>query len=164
MRKVLKSEIVKEKCNAAALGMFNSAVDSVMNETETVKNNSNFNEDFYKSDRSYTREIAEQKMKEAGINLNDVQFVNVSYSNGASFYYQNKKTGEKIRVSNHSKTGMSAGEYRNISLLNIYQHKGPKPFALRDMVNNGEISFKEYKKKVKEYGYTMLVKKDPLKN
>ena len=66
---------------------------------------SNFNSNFYTSNTSYTREMAEARMIEKG--YSNFSFLGSSFSNGASFYFE-LQDGRKVRVSDHKLTGNRA--------------------------------------------------------
>ena len=78
--------------------------------------NSNFNADFYRPNRSYTREDAEGRLISKGVK--NFSFTGVSYSNGTSFYFE-LNNGTKIRVSDHPLTGERAFDYVQISIVEI---------------------------------------------
>lgn len=78
-----------------------------------------FNKDFFTPDHSYTREMAEQKLREKG--FKNFQFSGSSFANGASFYFTSDK-GEEIRVSDHKLTGK-----RLFDVIDIPFHE-PKAF------------------------------------
>lgn len=77
---------------------------------------SNFNSNFYASNRTYTRQDAEERLIEKGIK--EFAFTGQSYSNGASFYFE-MSNGVKIRVSDHPLTGSRSFDYVQISLIKI---------------------------------------------
>jgi hypothetical protein len=77
---------------------------------------SNFNSNFYASNRTYTRQDAEERLIEKGIK--EYTFTGQSYSNGASFYFE-MNNGVKVRVSDHPLTGNRAFDYVQISLIKI---------------------------------------------
>jgi hypothetical protein len=77
---------------------------------------SNFNSNFYASNRTYTRQDAEERLIEKGIK--EFAFTGQSYSNGASFYFE-MNNGVKVRVSDHPLTGNRAFDYVQISLIKI---------------------------------------------
>jgi hypothetical protein len=79
-------------------------------------NTSNFNSNFYASNRTYTRQDAEERLIEKGIK--EYTFTGQSYSNGASFYFE-MNNGVKVRVSDHPLTGNRAFDYVQISLIKI---------------------------------------------
>ena len=76
----------------------------------------NFNSDFYTTDRSYTREDAEGRLFAKGIT--NFTFTGQSYSNGASFYFE-LENGKKVRVSDHILTGNRSFDYIQISIVEI---------------------------------------------
>jgi hypothetical protein len=79
-------------------------------------NTSNFNSNFYASNRTYTRQDAEERLIEKGIK--EFAFTGQSYSNGASFYFE-MNNGVKVRVSDHPLTGNRAFEYVQIPIREI---------------------------------------------
>lgn len=91
--------------------------------------NTNFNKAFFTANRNYTREIAEQKMKENG--YTNYSFDGCSYENGASFYFT-LDNGKKVRVSDHSLTGKRAFEYVQISFVEAktFVSKLPQPTGI----------------------------------
>ncbi len=107
-----------------------------------------FNPNFYQPNRSYTREIAEQRLLSLG--FKNFQFKGCSFSNGASFYFENEE-GREIRVSDHPLTGKRAFD---IIQVNIEEPKVlTNPFKVREMYVKGEISKAEYKAICKEKGF-----------
>jgi len=76
----------------------------------------NFNPSFYKPNRSYTREIAEQRLISLG--YKGFQFKGCSFSNGASFYFESED-GREIRVSDHPLTGKRAFDVIQVDIVPI---------------------------------------------
>ena len=76
----------------------------------------NFNSNFYQSNSSFTKEMADAKMIASG--YASFQFTGSSYSNGASFYYE-LENGKKVRVSDHPLTGKREIDMIQISLVQI---------------------------------------------
>lgn len=107
-----------------------------------------FNSNFYKANRSYTREIAEQRLISLG--YKDFTFKSVSYTNGASFYFESED-GTEIRVSDHPLTGRRAFDVVQVDIVPV--KTPPSPFKVREMYVKGEISKAEYKAICKENGF-----------
>lgn len=76
-----------------------------------------FNKSFYRSNFSYTREDAENKLRSLG--YNNFTFKGCSYSNGASFYFDVEGLDKEVRVSDHPLTGRRAFDVIEISLVTI---------------------------------------------
>lgn len=106
-----------------------------------------FNNSFYTANTKYTREMAEQVMRENG--YNDFQFKSSSFSNGASFYFD--VDGKEVRVSDHPLTGNRAFETIQLSLVKVQVMASPS--AVRKQYLDGEISKKEYRAICKEKGF-----------
>lgn len=73
-----------------------------------------FNSNFFQSDRSYTREMAEAILVKKG--FKNFTFKSSSFSNGASFYFESE-TGKEIRVSDHGLTGKRAFDTIQVDLV-----------------------------------------------
>lgn len=73
-----------------------------------------FNNDFYTPNRKYTRDMAEARLLELG--YKNFHFKSVSYSNGASFYFESED-GKEIRVSDHPLTGKRAFDFVQIAIV-----------------------------------------------
>lgn len=73
-----------------------------------------FNSNFFQSDRSYTREIAETILINKG--FKNFTFKSSSFANGASFYFESEM-GREIRVSDHRLTGRRAFETIQVDLV-----------------------------------------------
>lgn len=115
--------------------------------TKAIEMNT-FNPKFYQPNRSYTREIAEQRLISLG--FSNFTFKSASYANGASFYFESKD-GQQIRVSDHRLTGKRAFD---VIQVDIEEPKAlPSPFKVREMYVKGEISKAEYKAICKEKGF-----------
>lgn len=71
-----------------------------------------FNNNFYKSNRNYTREMAEARLVELG--YSNFEFKASSFTNGASFYFTSEDN-KTIRVSDHILTGSRAFETIQVS-------------------------------------------------
>lgn len=106
-----------------------------------------FNNSFYTADRNYTREMAEQVMRDNG--YNDFQFKSASFSNGASFYFD--VDGREVRVSDHPLTGNRAFETVQLSLVKVQVMVSP--LDVRKQYLDGEITKKEYRAICKEKGF-----------
>lgn len=109
---------------------------------------STFNSNFYQSNRNYTKEMAEARLVDLG--YKNFTFKSVSYTNGASFYFESKD-GEEIRVSDHPLTGKRALDIIQVAIVPIKVL--PSPFKVREMYVKGEISKLEYKAICKENGF-----------
>src|SRR5690554_3145772 len=107
-----------------------------------------FNSNFYKPNMSYTREDAEQRLKSLG--FKNFQFKGLSYSNGASFYFESEE-GREITVSDHPLTGRRAFETIQVYIVPVKTL--PSPLKTREMYIKGEISKAEYKAICKEKGF-----------
>lgn len=107
-----------------------------------------FNTNFYKPNRSYTREIAEQRLISLG--YKNFHFKGCSFSNGASFYFESED-GKEIRVSDHPLTGKRAFDVIQVYIVPVKTL--PSPFKVREMYVNGEISKAEYKAICNENGF-----------
>jgi len=107
-----------------------------------------FNKNFYQPNRSYTREFAEQRLNSLG--YKNFSFKSVSYTNGASFYFEGEN-GEELRVSDHRLTGDRAFNVIQIDLKEIKVLESP--LALRKKYLSGEITKKEYKNICEEKGF-----------
>ena len=75
-----------------------------------------FNPNFFKPNRSYTREFAEQRLISLG--FKGFQFKGCSYSNGASFYFESEE-GREIRVSDHRLTGRRAFDVIQVDIVPV---------------------------------------------
>lgn len=114
----------------------------------------NFNNNFYKSNTSYTREIAEKLMIENG--YTDFQFKGCSFANGASFYFD--VNGQEVRVSDHTLTGKRAFDVIQISFVkkSVFSAKKTETndvseFSKRlyaQMLAKGAITEEEYLAKI----------------
>lgn len=107
-----------------------------------------FNSNFYQSNRNYTKEMAEARLVELG--YKNFTFKSVSYTNGASFYFESED-GKDLRVSDHPLTGNRSFETIQIDIVPV--KKLDTPFKIRDKYVAGEISKKEYKTICKERGF-----------
>lgn len=76
---------------------------------------SNFNKAFFQPNRSYTRQMAEDKLISLG--FTGLSFNGCSYENGASFYFTAENCEKEIRVSDHSLTGRRAFEYKQVNFV-----------------------------------------------
>jgi hypothetical protein len=76
----------------------------------------NFNPNFYKSNMSYTREFAEQRLISLG--YKNFHFKGCSFSNGASFYFESED-GREIRVSDHPLTGRRSFDVIQVDIVPI---------------------------------------------
>jgi hypothetical protein len=89
-----------------------------------------FNQNFHQSNRNYTKEMAEEKMLQAG--YSEFQFTGCSYANGASFYFTTS-CGKEVRVSDHPLTGKRAFNFIQISLVEVkHLPKNEKLIAKRE--------------------------------
>lgn len=85
-----------------------------------------FNRDFYRPNRNYTREAAEQRLISLG--YKDFHFKSASYANGASFYFESED-GQVIRVSDHPLTGKRAFDVIQVDIIPLQAL--PLPFKAR---------------------------------
>ncbi len=85
-----------------------------------------FNKNFFQSNRSYTRQMAEDKLKSLGMIV--ISFNSCSYEHGASFYFNCENCDKEVRVSDHDLTGKRAFEYKQISFIEkkFMEFKGKK--------------------------------------
>ena len=107
-----------------------------------------FNRNFYQSNNSATREMAENRLMKKG--YKNFQFNSVSRTNGASFYFTGEN-GEELRVSDHPLTGSRAFNVIQIDLYEKKEHLSP--IALRRKYIQNEITKKEYKKMCNDNGF-----------
>lgn len=107
-----------------------------------------FNPNFYRSNRNYTKEMAEARLVELG--YKNFTFKSVSYTNGASFYFESED-GKELRVSDHPLTGKRAFDTVKIDIVPVKTLENP--FKIREKYVAGEISKKEYKAICKERGF-----------
>lgn len=75
-----------------------------------------FNSNFYQSNRSYSREMAEERLITLG--YKNFTFKSVSYTNGASFYFESED-GKELRVSDHPLTGNRAFQMIDIAIREV---------------------------------------------
>jgi len=73
-----------------------------------------FNSNFYQSNNSYTREMAEAILTKKG--FKNVTYKSSSFANGASFYFESEM-GREIRVSDHKLTGKRAFDTIQVDLV-----------------------------------------------
>lgn len=109
---------------------------------------STFNSNFYQPNRNYTKEMAEARLVDLG--YKNFTFKSVSYTNGASFYFESED-GKELRVSDHRLTGKRAFYTIQIDIEPV--KKFESPLKIRGKYLAGEISKKEYKAICKERGF-----------
>lgn len=85
-----------------------------------------FNKNFFQSNRSYTRQMAEDKLKSLGLVIKS--FNGCSYEHGASFYFTCENCEKEVRVSDHDLTGKRTASYKQVSFLEkkFLEYKGRK--------------------------------------
>ena len=107
-----------------------------------------FNSNFYQPNRNYTKEMAEARLLDLG--YKNFIFKSVSYTNGASFYFESED-GKELRVSDHPLTGKRAFDTIQIDIVPVKTLDSP--FKIRAKYVAGEISKKEYKAICDERGF-----------
>lgn len=107
-----------------------------------------FNSNFYQSNRNYTKEMAEARLVDLG--YKNFTFKSVSYTNGASFYFESED-GKELRVSDHHLTGKRAFDTVQIDIIPVKVLESP--LKLRSKYISGEITKNEYKAICKERGF-----------
>lgn len=107
-----------------------------------------FNSNFYQSNRNYTKEMAEARLVDLG--YKNFTFKSVSYTNGASFYFESED-GKELRVSDHPLTGKRAFDTVQIDIIPVKVLESP--LKLRSRYISGEITKKEYKAICNDRGF-----------